>query len=107
MNCIVRFCDIHNVILYIIVNEINLYQTIKIIDYRKTASDLVDPYISGTTYSNSLGDLNEKGLEKLFFNTLQNMGLTGKVVLQRIENSGIVYNVTQDSAGTIKATPCP
>lgn len=78
-----------------------------IIDYRKTASDLVDPYISGTTYSNSLGDLNEKGLEKLFFNTLQNMGLTGKVVLQRIENSGIVYNVTQDSAGTITATPCP
>ena len=63
--------------------------------------------LNGNTYSNSSGDLNEKGVERLFFDTLANMGLTGKVVLQRIENSGIVYNVTQDSAGTITATPCP
>ena len=76
-------------------------------DYRKIASDLSDPYISGTTYSNSLGDLNEKGLEKLFFDTLTNMGLNNKVVLQRIEPNGVVYNLTKDGTGVITATPCP
>ncbi|MDR6465952.1 hypothetical protein [Chryseobacterium sediminis] len=83
-------------------------QMIQIIkDYQKTASDLSDPYINGTTYSNSSGDLNEKGLEKLFFDTLTNMGLDNKVVLQRVEPNGAVYNVTKDSSGSITGIPCP
>lgn len=83
-------------------------QMVKIInDYRKTATDLSDPYISGTTYINSSGDLNEKGLEKLFFDTLINMGLDNKILLQRVENNGTVYNVTKNSSGIITAIPCP
>lgn len=35
------------------------------------------------------------------------MGLDNKVILQRIENSGAVYNITKDSSGAINATPCP
>ena len=53
------------------------------------------------------GPLNSDGLEKLFFDTLKNMGMEGKANLQRIENSGIIKNITQDSNGTISATPCP
>ncbi|WP_223606950.1 hypothetical protein [Chryseobacterium sp. OSA05B] len=76
-------------------------------DYRKTASDLSDPYISGTIFSDSLGNLNEKGLEKLFFDTLTNIGLDNKVVLQRVEPNGTVYNLSKSSTGIITATPCP
>ncbi len=35
------------------------------------------------------------------------MGLDNKVALQRVEPNGTVYNVTQDSSGSITATPCP
>ncbi|KMQ69640.1 hypothetical protein ACM39_00830 [Chryseobacterium sp. FH2] len=75
--------------------------------YAEKANDLSEPILYGTTYINSLGKLNEKGLEKLFFDTLTNMGLDNKVVLQRIEPNGAVYNVTKNSSGTITATLCP
>lgn len=88
-----------------------VYSTAKmkqfLIDYQKTAGDLSDQYINGTTYINSSGDLNEKGLEKLFFDTLTNIGIGNKVIIQRIEPNGAVYNVTQDTSGLITATSCP
>lgn len=102
---VIRFAGTGTELANFVYSPAQMTQFIK--DYRKTASDLADPYISGASYSNTTGDLNEKGLEKLFFDTLQNMGLTGKIVLQRIENNGNVYNVRQDSTGTITAIPCP
>jgi len=75
--------------------------------YRDFARDLSEPLLNGTTYINSSGLLSEKGLETLFFDTLKNIGISGKILLQRIEPNGNVYNVTQDSSGTINATPCP
>ncbi|WP_336702531.1 hypothetical protein [Chryseobacterium indologenes] len=75
--------------------------------YLRKANELTNTNLNGNTYRNSAGDLNEKGLEKLFFDTLTNMGLDNKVVLQRVEPNGTVYNVTQDSSGTITSTPCP
>ncbi|WP_345203660.1 hypothetical protein [Chryseobacterium ginsengisoli] len=69
--------------------------------------ELTNTSLNGNTYiKNNAGDLNEKGLEKLFFETLKNMNLNGKVNLQRIEN-GIVNNVTLDSNGIPIGTPCP
>lgn len=53
------------------------------------------------------GPLNSDGLEKLFFDTLQNMGMEGKVNLQRIENNGTIQNITQNNNGTTSATECP
>ena len=46
--------------------------------------------------------------QKLFFDTLKNMGMEGKVSLQRIEDNGTVQNIIQESNGnnTI-AVPCP
>jgi len=39
---------------------------------------------------------------------LKNMGIEGKVNLQKIENDGTVKNVTLNSDGnTTTATPCP
>ncbi|MEY8758883.1 hypothetical protein [Chryseobacterium tongliaoense] len=74
--------------------------------YAENASDLKEPLLNGTTYTNSLGLLNEKGLEKLFFDTLKNMGLTRKVNLQRVDDNGSLYNIVQDSTGNITAVPC-
>jgi len=53
-------------------------------------------------------NLNTQGLEKLFFETLKGMGMEGKVNLQKIEDNGIVKNITLNSSGTsTTATPCP
>ncbi len=105
INYVIRFAGTGAELANFVYSPAQMTQIIN--DYRKTASDLSDPYISGTSYSNSSGDLNEKGLEKLFLDTLTNMGLDNKVILQRIENSGAVYNVTKDSSGAITVTPCP
>ena len=78
-----------------------------LIDYLKKEAKLTNTKINGNTYRNSAGDLNEKGLEKLFFDTLTNIGLDNKVLLQRVDPNGTVYNVTQDISGSITATPCP
>lgn len=77
-------------------------------DYLSIIKDLTNKSLNGTTYiKNNAGDLNEKGLEKLFFETLAVMGMDGKVNLQRIEPSGTVFNVNLDSNNMPVATPCP
>ncbi|MGU3374991.1 hypothetical protein [Chryseobacterium sp. M5A1_1a] len=54
------------------------------------------------------GNLNNKGLEKLLFDTLNNMGMQGKVNLQKIDDSGIIQNITLNTNGkSTTATPCP
>lgn len=75
-----------------------------LIDYRKKVNKLLkDPL-----YSNNNGAiLNNIGLEKLFLDTLKNIGINGKVNLQRIESNGVIKNITENSNGTINANPCP
>ena len=56
------------------------------------------------------GFLNEQGREKLFFRTVDLLGMQDKVTLQRIEkdnNNYTVYNIIKDNNGTIDAIPCP
>ncbi|SEH42050.1 hypothetical protein [Chryseobacterium culicis] len=76
-----------------------------ILDYVKTENDLTDKAKNGMTYMNSDGTINNLGVEKLFFETLKNMGLEGKVNLQRIDTNGI-QNINLDSNNTPNATPC-
>ncbi|WP_299177683.1 hypothetical protein [uncultured Chryseobacterium sp.] len=79
-----------------------------ILDYQKIIDELSDTNLNGTIYiKNNAGDLNEKGLEKLFFEALKTMGMSGKVNLQRIETNGIINNVTLDNNGMPFGTPCP
>lgn len=61
------------------------------------------------SYVDYLGaDLNNKGLEKLFFDTLKKMGMEGKINLQKIEDNGTIQNITLNSDGnSTTATPCP
>lgn len=73
-------------------------------DYRDREHELTEilPYVD------FLGDeLNNKGVEKLFFDTLAKMGLTGKVMLQRIDDDGTVNNINLDANGVPTAMPCP
>lgn len=60
-------------------------------------------------YVDFLGDvtLNKKGYEKLFFETLAKMGLSGKVILQRVDDDGKIYNINLDTNGIPEAIPCP
>ncbi len=59
---------------------------------------------------NQLETINNKGLEKLFFETLKNMGLENKISLQRVDDNGttqIVNNITLDENNEPMAIPCP
>ncbi|WP_336963223.1 hypothetical protein [Chryseobacterium contaminans] len=82
------------------------YDTAKLIkDYRRREKELSNEP-AFINYAN--GELNDKGLEKLFFDTLKNMGLEGKVNLQKIEDSGQILNINLDSTGNSTAsTLCP
>ncbi|MDQ0783507.1 hypothetical protein [Chryseobacterium sp. W4I1] len=75
--------------------------------YQRKIAELTNTSLNGNTYIKSSGDLNEKGLEKLFFETLNIIGINGKVNLQRIEASGTVNNVTLNSSGVPTGVPCP
>nr|WP_314495167.1 hypothetical protein [uncultured Chryseobacterium sp.] len=76
------------------------------IDYRILKNDLVEPILNGTTYVNSNGLINNAGVEKLFFETLKNMGLEGKVNLQRIESDGTVKIVSLNSSNQPTSSTC-
>lgn len=77
-------------------------------DLIKTYRDAKYELSTNINYANyQYGPLNSDGLEKLFFDTLQNMGIEGKVNLQRIEDNGTILNITQNSNGITSATPCP
>ena len=52
--------------------------------------------------------LSFKGLEEVFFYALDKMNIDkNKIILQRIDKNGKVYNVTLDANGKPKETPCP
>ncbi|OCA80191.1 hypothetical protein BBH99_16510 [Chryseobacterium contaminans] len=79
----------------------------QIADYIKIESELTDIGRSGNTYINSNGTINNLGVEKLFFETLRNMGLEGKVRLQRIENNDtVIKNIDLDGNNTPTPTTC-
>ncbi|WP_185288765.1 hypothetical protein [Chryseobacterium lactis] len=76
-----------------------------VIDYRELEKDLTDETKNGMMYMNSDGSINHLGVEKLFFETLKNMGLDGKVNLQRIEGSA-VKSINLDSDNKPTPTSC-
>lgn len=53
------------------------------------------------------GVLNSKGLEQIFFKTLQRMGLSNKVMLQSIDSNNNISEVKLNSNGTTQPIPCP
>ena len=75
-------------------------------DYRELKGNLTEPLLNGTMYINSDGSINNLGVEKLFFETLRNMDLIGKAILQRVDNSGTVNTIYNNNDGTITAVPC-
>ncbi|MFP3834878.1 hypothetical protein [Chryseobacterium sp. SIMBA_028] len=71
--------------------------------YREKESKLAE----NLNYVDFLGDnLNKTGLEKLFFDTLEKMGLSEKVILQRIDDNGKVMKIILDSNKVPTETPC-
>ncbi|WP_294224892.1 hypothetical protein [uncultured Chryseobacterium sp.] len=63
------------------------------------------PY--GSTYIDSAGNLSNEGLEVLFFDTVNKMGLSNKIILQRIEDDGTVNNITLNPDGLhTNINPC-
>ncbi|MFP7657627.1 hypothetical protein [Chryseobacterium proteolyticum] len=76
------------------------------VDFQRTESNLTDWAKNGTKYIDSKGDLNNLGAETLFFETLSNMGLAGKLNLQRIEKDGTINNITLNSTNQPTPVPC-
>ncbi|MEY8758622.1 hypothetical protein [Chryseobacterium tongliaoense] len=80
----------------------------QMIRFKKDSRDREHELAEKLPYVDFLGDeLNNKGLEKLFFDTLANMGLSGKVMLQRVDDDGTVNNINLDASGVPVAIPCP
>lgn len=73
----------------------------------KDFEDREDIMRDNPLYTNEYGKLNSKGLQKLFFDTLKNMGIEGKISLQKVEDTGSVQNIFLDDSGSPFAVPCP
>ncbi|MDR2234952.1 MAG: hypothetical protein LBE92_02405 [Chryseobacterium sp.] len=62
-------------------------------------------YRTGNDFS---ADLNAKGVEKLFFSTLENMNINpNTIILQKVEKDGTVNNVNLKVDGTTFYVKCP
>lgn len=75
-------------------------------DYIKRESELAEtlPYVDFLGAEN----LNNKGVEKLFFETLTNMNIPhNAIVLQRVDDDGTINNIILDENNIPKSTPCP
>lgn len=53
--------------------------------------------------NNSIGN---EAIERFFFKTVRDMGLDDKIILQRIENDGIIKAISRNNDGSINAVPC-
>jgi hypothetical protein len=53
------------------------------------------------------GNMSNEAIENFFLKSLKDMGLDGKINLQRIENDGTIKTVTKNNDGTTTAVPCP
>ena len=73
----------------------------------KDYEDREDLMRDNPLYVDEYGRLNNNGLQKLFFETLKNMKMEGKVTLQKIEDNGSVQNIVLDNAGNPSPIPCP
>lgn len=80
-----------------------------LVELKRTYREMEKELSNNSAFVNtSNGELNDKGLEKLFFDTLKNMGMEGKVNLQKIEDNGTVQTITLNNNGSsTTATPCP
>lgn len=60
-------------------------------------------------YSDNDGtSLNHKGVEKLFYDTLDKMNIPkNKMILQRVNDDNTIDNITPNPDGTTTALPCP
>jgi hypothetical protein len=89
-------------------NIFNIDHDVKklIIDYEQRYMELKlqSEYLNGTSFS---ADLNEKGLEKLFFDTLKNININPNIiVLQKVEESGEINTINLNNNGTTTPIPC-
>ena len=74
-------------------------------DYKDFEQSIRDKSEYASQYGNFM---NFKGLEKVFFNALDDMEIPKNLInLQRIDKDGKVYTVTLDANGTPIETPCP
>jgi len=68
----------------------------------------IDNYTDNMAMNNSIfkSSSSTQGIEKLFFKTLNDMGLDGKIILQRVENDSTIKTINKNNDGTITAVPC-
>ncbi len=72
----------------------------------ETLKPFNDRYQTRYGMISSDGNVSNEAIEKFFFKTITDMGLEGKVNLQRIENNGTIKTITKNTDGSINADPC-
>ena len=72
----------------------------------ETLQPYIDRYQTRYGMINSSGSVSNEAIERFFFKAVKDMGLEGKVILQRIENDGTVKTISKNSDGSISAVPC-
>ncbi|MDQ8143811.1 hypothetical protein [Chryseobacterium sp. CFS15] len=74
-------------------------------EYKRRDNELV----SASMYSNNDGlSLNSKGVEKLFFETLDKMEIAKDLmILQSVDSNGNISTIKLNPDGTTEAVPCP
>jgi hypothetical protein len=72
----------------------------------KDYDDRVREMKKNPLYTSGNKRLKTNGLQKLFFDTLKNMGIEGNVNLQKIENDGSIQNIILDNSNNPMGTPC-
>lgn len=68
--------------------------------------DINELLATNSLYSNDLYNLNNKGLEKLFFEIIKEMKLDNKVNLQRVEKNETIQNIKLDGSNQPIELPC-
>ncbi|WP_267406873.1 MULTISPECIES: hypothetical protein [unclassified Chryseobacterium] len=72
----------------------------------ETLKPFKDRYQTRYGTINSEGTVSNEAIENFFLKTLKDMGLEGKVNLQRIESNGTVKNIIKNSDGIATSIPC-
>lgn len=77
-------------------------------NYREREKELTSILPTSPYSDNGGASLNNKGLETLFFDSLDKMNIDkNKIILQRVDEDGTVNTITLNSDGTTTPIPCP
>ncbi|WP_294234713.1 hypothetical protein [uncultured Chryseobacterium sp.] len=84
-----------------------IYQDALITFTDETLQPFKDRYQTRYGMISSGGTVGNEAIERFFFKTVKDMGLEGKINLQRVESDGTIKTIVKNTDGSTTAIPCP